>query len=146
MRFVAVFALHIHFKMQVVFTNLRYIVMAPQAFLALGFYLARGMRLVALIAIELHWGLFAILDLYCLINSLLIRLEISDIHSPISNELLSDVIIVAVAEEAFLSARSDVLGTIRVTVDAREAAHAYAMHLFPLVAFGAEFFRGEKVM
>ena len=146
MRLVAIFALHIHFKMQVVFTDLRDIAVAPQAFLAFGFNLARCMRLVALVAIELHRGLIAILNLDGLINDLLFRLEITDIHSPVGNELLSDVLIGAVTVEAFLPARSDILGAICMTVDAGESAHALTMHLFPLVAFIAEFFRGEEVM
>ncbi len=146
MRLVAVFALHIHFKMQVVFTNLCYIAVAPQAFLAFGFNLARCMRLMALVAIELHRGLIAILNLDGLINNLLFRLEIADIHGPVGNELLSDVLIGAVAVEAFLPAGSDILGAVCMTVDAGEAAHALTMHLFPLVAFIAEFFRRKEVM
>jgi len=146
MRFVAVLALHVHFKMQVVFANSRYAAMALQTVLALGFHFARRMRLVALIAIELHRRIIAVLDLGGLLDDRLIRLEEPHIHRSVSNKLLPNVIITAMTEETFLPARLDVRGAISMTVDAGKSVHAYAMHQFARMTLQTELFRREEVM
>jgi len=146
MRFVAVLALHVHFQMQAVFADSRYIAVALQTILALGLHFARCMRLVAFIAIELHRRIIAVLDLDGLLDGLLIRLEESHIHRSVRNQLLADAIIIAVAEETFLPAGPDVRGAVGMTVDAGKAAHAYTMHLLAGMALQTKLFRREEVM
>jgi len=146
MRFVAVLALHVHFKMEVVLSDSRYIAMALQTVFAIGLHFARHMRLVALIAIELHRRIIAVLDFYGLLDDTRIRLEEPHIHGSVCNQLLPDAIIIAMAEEAFFPARLDVGSAISMTVDAGKSAHAYAMHLLARMAFQTELFRGQKVV
>ncbi len=146
MRFVAVLTLHVHFKMQVVFADSRYTAMALQTVLALGLHFARRMRLVALIAIELHRRIIAVLYFDSLLDDRRIRLEEPHIHCSVCNQLLPDAIITAMAEKAFLPARPDVRGAISMTVDAGKSAHSYAMHQFARMALQTELFRREEVM
>ncbi len=142
----AIPALHVHIEMQFMLADLGNALMAPEAILVLRPHLSWCMRLVALVAIELHWSAFIKHDLLCLFDRCRIGNEKFHIHGAVFFQLLADALVGAVAVKAFLSARPDVLGTIRVTVDASKAAHTFTMHLFSLVAFIAEFFRGKEVM
>ncbi len=63
MRLMAILALHVHAEMNLVLPDFRGARMTPQAIHILRLYLARGMRFMALITIELHGGVVGNLDL-----------------------------------------------------------------------------------
>ena len=146
MRLMTVLALHIHAKVKLMLSDLRYAGMAAQAILVMGPYLARLMRLVALIAIELHGRLFIKDDLFGLPDRYSIRRKEPHVHGGIVLELPFDTLIVAVAIEALHPSWLEVLRPVSMTVDACQAAHALAVNLLARMALGAEFFRGQEMM
>jgi hypothetical protein len=146
MRFVTILALHVHPEVKLMLSDLRNAGMAAQTVLVMGSYLARLMRLVARIAIELHRRICAKDDLLGLLDRYGIGRKEPNVHSVIFLEQLSDVRIVAVAEEALPATRSEILGPVGVAVNTSKTAHALAVHFLALMALCTEFFGGKKVM
>lgn len=139
-------ALHIHPEVKLMLSDLRHAGMAAQTVIVMRSYLACLMRLVALIAIELHRRLFVKDYLFGLIDRTNIGGKEPHVHGGIFFELLFDALIVAVAIQTLHSAWFEVLGTVSVAVDAGKTAHAFAVDLLSLMALGAEFFRGQEMM
>jgi len=143
---VTVPALHIHSEVNFMLSNPRYAGMAAQTILVMGSYLARLMRLVALIAIELHRRLFVKDDLFSLLDRDSIGRKEPHIHGGIFLQPPLDALIVAVTIQTLHPSRFEVLGTVSVAVDAGKTAHAFAVNLLARMALGAEFFRGQEMM
>ena len=137
-----VLALHIHGKMDAVFTDLGHIGMTTETVAAPRLDLALGMRLMTLIAVELHGRLFVEDDLDGLLDRGGLGLEEPYVHGRVVLQTLLDVLVGAVTEEALHAPRLQVLRPVRMAVEAGQAAHALAVHRFARVALGAEFFRG----
>lgn len=114
----AIFALHVHIKMDLVLADLRRARMAFQAVLILRLYLARRMRFMTFVAVELHGRGFGELDLDRFFHERWVRHEETHVHGTVGDQLLPDALIVAVAVEAFFSSGFEVLRAIGVTVDA----------------------------
>jgi len=142
----AVLAFHIHGKMDTVFADLRHIGMTAETVATRRLGLAQGMRLMALIAIELHGRLFANDDLFGLLDRDRIGCKEPHIHGGIFLQLPLDALIVAVAIQTLHPSGLEVLGAVSVAVDAGKTAHAFAVDLLALMALGAEFFRGQEMM
>ena len=100
MGLMTVLALHIHVEVNFVLADLWRTLMATQAIFILRLNLARSVRLVAFIAVELHGRRFGELNLLRLINDRLIRREEPHIHGSVLLELPADVLVCAVAVEA----------------------------------------------
>ena len=146
MRLMTILALHVHRQVNLMFSDLRYAGMAAQTVVVMRSYLARLMRLVALIAIELHGRLFVKDDLFGLLDRNSIGRKEPHIHGGIFLQLPLDALIFAVAIQTLHPSRFEVLGTVSVAVDAGKTAHAFAVNLLALMALGAEFFRGQEMM
>ena len=146
MRLMAVLALHVHGKMDGVFADPGHSGMAAETVSARRFDLALGMRLVTLIAVELHGRLFVKDDLFGLLDRNSIGRKEPHIHGGIFLQLPLDALIFAVAIQTLHPSRFEVLGTVSVAVDAGKTAHAFAVNLLALMALGAEFFRGQEMM
>jgi len=99
MGLMAVLALHIHVEVDFVLADLRCALMATQTILILRLNLARSVRLVAFVAVKLHRRCFGELNLLRLFNDRWIGREEPHIHGCVLIELLSDVLICAVAVE-----------------------------------------------
>jgi hypothetical protein len=146
MLFVTVLALHIHRQVDLMFSDLRYTGMASQTVPVAGSYPARLMRLVALIAIELHRRFFVKRDLLGLLDRCGIGRKEPHVQGGIVLQLLPDSIIVAVAVETFKASGLEVLGPVGVTVETGKPSHALAMHLLFGMTFIAELFRGQEAV
>jgi hypothetical protein len=146
MGFMAVLALHVHGKMHGVLADLGHVRMTPEAVAARRLAFALSMRLVTLIAVELHGRLFVEYDLYGLFDRGRFRLEEPHVHGCVVLQTLFDILVSAMAVEALHAPRLQVLGAVRMAVEASQAAHALAVHCFAHVAFSAKLFRGQEMM
>jgi hypothetical protein len=143
---VAVLTFHIHRQVDLVFSDPRYAGMAAQAVCVMGSYLARHMRLVTLITIELHWRLLVKNYLLGLLDRSGIGCKEPHVKGGIFLQLLPDPVVAAVTVKTFKATGLEVLGPVGMTVETRKPAHALAMHLPVGMTFCAELFRGQKVV
>jgi len=146
MRLMAILALHVHVKMDLVFADLRHSRMAPEAVFVVWLHFARSMRFMALIAVELHGRFIVKSYLFSFFNGSRARCKESDVHGGVFSHLGPHALIVAVAKEAFFPSRFEVLGPVSMTVEAGKTAHSLTMHGFSRMALLTEFLRRQKVV
>ena len=91
------------------------------------------MRLVAFIAVELHWPVFRPVDLDRLADRFFVGLEIGDIECRVSQQLFS-VFFGAMAVKALLHPWFKIFCPIGMAVEARKLLHPCSVHFSVLVA------------
>jgi len=145
-RLVAILALHVHAEVHFVLADCLYVRVALEARFGGRPYLALDVRLVALIAVDLHGRLVAIFYLDRLFDDRRFRHKVLDVHRSVRDQLLPDLVVGAVAEEALFPAGQQVLGPVRMAIKTRKRAHAFTVDLSVRVAFETEFFRRQKAV
>ena len=120
-RFMAVLACQIHLQVDIMLAGIRDVGMA--------FYRTvrpirpcLDVRVVTLIAVELHGSIGRDLYLYRFLYGFLLRLEMPDVDGSVSEQFLSHRF-TPMAEETFLPARHQVLGAIGVAIETGERPH-----------------------
>ena len=103
------------------------------------------MRLVALIAVELHGPIFRPVDLDRPADRFCVGLEMGDIDGRVSQQLFP-VFFSAVAVEALLYSRFEVFCPVRMAVEARELLHPCSVYFPILVACQAIPFLEAELM
>lgn len=103
------------------------------------------MWFMTFITIKLHGCIFWDINLYSLLYQLFRGPEILHIKRVVSYKLHS-YRAVPVTEEAFLSSRFEILGSVSMAVQTGELLHPRTMHLFPLVTPETEPRRSNKFM
>lgn len=103
------------------------------------------MRMVALVAGELHGPIGRSGDFSCLFNDFIRRLIMGNIKRLIGYELFSDFF-ASVAEQTFPRSGPEVRRSVCVTVQTGDFFHAGAVNYFSLMTFQAEPRLGSKLM
>jgi hypothetical protein len=144
MGLMAVLAFHARvLNMELVLADRHDVLMAGQAVAPVR---PRGfVRLVAFIAVELHGPVLRPVDLDGLVDRLFIGLEMGCIDRLVGQELFP-VFFSAMAVQALLDARLQVLGPVGMAVEARKLLHARSVHFAVLVARQAEPFLKAELM
>lgn len=132
-----------HLKMTAMLANKGYILMTSQTISCIWLYLC--VRLMAFIAIKLHWCILWDMYLLCPCNGLLCRCKVFHIYCTILNKSLSYAFICAVAEETFVPSRFKVNCPVCMAVYTCKGLHT-SMDFPVLMAIFTELFLWKKSM
>jgi len=146
MRLMTVRTAHVDIEVGAVFSHFSNIRMASQTVSLCRLHLARGMQLVAFTARKLHRRLLGNLDFFRLFYQDGAWREIPDINGIFCYQSLPNRLLTAVAKEALIPRRSQILGFLRMAVQACEDVHPYAVNPLSFMALRAKFFCGEKTV
>lgn len=145
-RLMTIFALHVHIKVQLVLAGLRNAGMTTQTHFVVWQNLALDMGFMALIAVELHGRILGEGNFRRLLDRRRIGGKEPHIHGIIRLKLLLDALIRAMTIETLETPGLEILRPVGMAVDAGQATHADTMYLPVLVALGAEFLGGKKMV